>query len=92
MTDWNEEVKKILWKAIRDLSAYEENGAFMVGYTDSDVADEALAKIKAATLGALKKELIKSSIHYTEDGLAVDGLDPWAIPVSAIDAMIERLK
>lgn len=41
-------------------------------------------------LKAFADELEKASIHYTDDGLKADGLDPWAVPVVTLKAIKER--
>lgn len=37
-----------------------------------------------------KKLVTKRAAHYTEDGLVADALDPWAVPVSAIEDLIKE--
>lgn len=41
------EVKRALYKSLRDYKTYIENGAFAVGFSDDDIVDEALAAISA---------------------------------------------
>lgn len=58
--------------------------------SNTDKAVEAIDQYTQSKLKAFADELEKASIHYTDDGLKADGLDPWAVPVVTLKAIKER--
>jgi len=37
-----------------------------------------------------RKDLVKKAVRYTADGLAADGLDPWAVPVAHLSQVSKQ--
>ena len=61
--------------------ASEMRGDYLVPHSVDDIM-----QLITADRNALLDRLTKKSKHYTADGLVADALDPWAVPMSVIEA------
>lgn len=97
LNSFDDELDKILWTLVHakvmPLQAECEFGKISP-VERNERANAAIAEAKQAVLthhnAEYKKLVTKRAAHYTEDGLVADALDPWAVPVSAIEDLIKE--
>lgn len=74
-----------------DLLPEDEVVHRMVAFSHTKGYKEALAIIRTEKLKLLDN-LERKSTHYTPDGLVADSLDPWAVSVSTINTVRNKLE
>ena len=74
-----------------DLLPEDEVVHRMVAFSHTKGYKEALALIRTEKLKLLDN-LERKSTHYTPDGLVADSLDPWAVSVSTINTVRNKLE